>query len=162
EPYTVMVPVKQCAYKQVAYNVCRPVRETVWQTCRYTVQTPVRRTVMRTCTYTVCRPVRETVMKECRYTVCRPVQSTSLKTVTETCYQNVTETCYKEVCEKVCVPRSFTKQVTRECGEWVEQQYYVPGKTVCCNGQLVQCPGMYCTKKVWCPRTVVENVCCTV
>ena len=85
-----------------------------------------------------------------------------MKTVTETCYRTVTETACREVCETVCVPRTETRQVTRECGEWVCQQYYVPGKTICCNGQLVQCPGQWCTKKVWCARTVVENVCCTV
>ena len=40
--------------------------------------------------------------------------------------------------------------------------YYVPGKTVCINGCLVQCPGTWCEKTVCCPRTVTENVCCTV
>ena len=106
------------------------------------VRTPVKRTVMRPVSYTVCRPVSETVMRECRYTVCRPVQ----------------ETCYKEVCETVCVPRNEVRQVERCAGEWVEQTIFVPGKTVCCNGQLFQCPGTTCTKRVWCPRTVVENV----
>ena len=37
-----------------------------------------------------------------------------------------------------------------------------PGKTICCNGCLYQCPGTWCEKTVCCPRTVVENVCCTV
>ena len=85
-----------------------------------------------------------------------------MKTVCETTCQTVTETAYKDVCESVCVPKTFTKQVTRECGRWVAQQIYVPGKTIRRNGQLVQCPGTYCSKKVWCPQTVVENVNCTV
>ncbi len=44
----------------------------------------------------------------------------------------------------------------------VVEQRCIPGKTYCVNGCLVQCPPTLCEKKVWCPRTVVENVNCTV
>ena len=88
----------------------------------------------------------ETIMQECRYTVCRPVQTTSYKTVNETCYQTVTETACREVCEKVCVPRTICKPVTRTVNETVVQQLYVPGKSVCINGCLYECPGTWCEK----------------
>ena len=128
QPYTQMVPQRQCAYKQVAYTVCRPVRETVMREHRYTVCTPVKRTVFKNVSYTVCRPVRETVMREHRYTVCRPVQETCYQNVTETCYRNVTETACREVCETICVPRTEVRQVTRDCGEWVTQRSLQAGQ----------------------------------
>ena len=90
---------------------------------------PVRRTVMRTCTYTVCRPVQRDghegvplhgLPARCR----RP----AIQTVTETCYQTVTETACREVCETVCVPRTVVKQVSRECGEWVDPADLRPGQ----------------------------------
>ena len=157
-----MVPVRQCAYKQVPYTVSRPVRQTHMQECRYTVQVPVKRTELRSTTYTVCKPVRETHLQECRYTVCKPVHTTTYKTVAKTCYQTVNETAYRESCETVCVPKTVTKPVTRTYNEAVVERVYVPGKTVCVNGCLVQCPGSWCEKTVCCPRTVTENVCCTV
>ena len=126
------------------------------------MQVPVKRTELRSTTYTVCRPVRETHLQECRYTVCKPVQTTTYKTVSKTCYQTVSETAYRETCETVCVPRTVMKPVCRTYNEAVVQRYYVPGKTVCINGCLVQCPGTWCEKTVCCPRTVTENVCCTV
>ena len=101
-------------------------------------------------------------MQECRYTVCRPVQTTSYKTVAKTCYQTVTETACREVCEKVCVPTTVMKPVCRTYNEAVVQRYYVPGKSVCINGCLYECPGTWCEKTVCCPRTVTENVECTV
>ena len=102
-------------------------------------------------------------MKECRYTVCRPVQETVFKTVNETVCRTVTETVMKETCEEVCVPRTYTKQgLPRRTGCWATEQVYVPGKTICKDGCVYQCPGTYVCKKVWVPQTVTENVNCTV
>ena len=102
-------------------------------------------------------------MRECRYTVCRPVQTTSYKTVSKTCYQTVTETACREVCEKVCVPKTIMQaRHPHDTRKSVVQRYYVPGKTVCINGCLYECPGTWCEKTVCCPRTVIENVTCTV
>src|SRR5262249_51427873 len=92
----------------------------------------------------------------------RPVQTTTFKTVSRTCYQSVNETSYRDTCETVCVPKTVMHQVCRTVNETAVQRYFVPGKTICINGCLYECPGTWCERQVWCPRTVVENVPCTV
>ena len=42
------------------------------------------------------------------------------------------------------------------------ERYFVPGKTVCVNGCLYECPGTWCERQVCMPRTIVENVTSTV
>ena len=114
------------------------------------------------------RCARDCDARECRYTVCvpHPGRPATMRTVTETCYKQVVETACREVCETVCVPRQVTQQVTRQMRqEWVT--------LLCCScrasavcvdyGCLGAVPGdVVLPSRSWCPRTVVEDVCCTV
>ena len=93
-------------------------------------------------------------MQECRYTVCQPVQTTTYKTVSEDLLPDG---------DRDGLPRGvrdgLRAQDRDEAGlphlnEAVVERYYVPGKTVCINGCLYECPGTWCEKTVCCPRTV--------
>src|SRR5262249_15769616 len=127
----------------------------------------------------------ETCYKDVCQTVCKPVCETCYKDVCCTTYNTVTETCYKNVTRTVCKPVCSMKTVQKKCGEWVTEQYCVPGKTVTkwvrtadeacfdpcgckttvkrghwekvCN----KCPDQMMCRKVWKEHTVCEQVPCT-
>ena len=103
-------------------------------------------------------------MKECRYTVCRPVQTT----MHEDGDRDLLPDGHRDGLPRGL--RDGLRPADRRCsrsaatvGEWVTSRYCVPGKTICVNGCLVSVPRRpSAARQVWCPRTVVENVCCTV
>jgi len=102
-----------------------------------------------------------------------------------TTYRTEKETCYRDVCYTVCKPVTETKEVQVCCGEWKTVQEHIPGpvvnKCVCepgcwqwdpcrcccvykpgpCKTVQVQCPGRTCCRRVWVPKTVTKQICCT-
>ena len=142
QPYTEMVPVQQCAYKQVPYTVCRPVqRDGDAGVPLHGLHARCSRT--RDAELHLHRLPPGAARRSGRSAATRsagPCRRPACKTVTETCYQTVTETACREVCETVCVPRTVVQQVTRDCGEWVTQQFCVPGKMICVQRLLVSVP----------------------
>lgn len=113
------------------------------------------------------RPVFETVTRDVTYTVCKPV------------YENVSQ----EVAYTQWVPENFTKTITVDRGSWQVQTFTVPGPVVCqrvwvpcldpcapchpCRPRgyfqivPVQCPPRVCSRSIWVPNLVTEEITCT-
>src|SRR5262249_54925706 len=135
--------------------------------------------------HTVCRKVQETCVKEVCCTVCRPVTECVMKEVCCTAYKEVTECCLQERKRTVCKPVTTYKTVARKCGEWVNEEYTVPGKQcvkwekipeecyedpcthykctkeAVCRKVICQAPPEVRCRKLWKERTVCEQVPCT-
>jgi hypothetical protein len=118
-------------------------------------------------------------------THCRTVQETCCKTVCCTTYTNEVQTCYRECVKTVCRPVTTCKTVEKKCGEWVTEQYCIPGRThirleracdECCFDPCTcqthhkrggwhlcteKCPDTVGCKQVWKTHTVCETVPCT-
>src|SRR5262249_23294908 len=107
------------------------------------------------------------------------------KDVCVTCYNTVQETCYKDCVKTICKPVCTMKTVQKKCGEWVTEEYTVPGKKctyieripgetcfdpctcrtctkpATCRKLTCQSPPEVRCRKVWHERTVCEQVPCT-
>jgi hypothetical protein len=105
-----------------------------------------------------------------------------MKEVCETTYTTEQVTCFKSVTKTVSEPCTTMKTVHKKCGEWVTEQYCVPGKTVhhwvktcgeCCFDPCTckttqtsgkwervceKCPDEMRCKKVWKEHDVCEQV----
>src|SRR5205823_3139568 len=134
----------QCCFPACQQQCCTKYK-LVWDNCLETRWHTTYQTVCEQVTKQFC----EQQCKECCHTVCRPVQETCYK---ECCHQvpkQICETCYKEVCctqYKCCVEQRYhlckrceyqevcyTKTKRHKCGEWVAEEYCVPGKKMKCR-----------------------------
>src|SRR5207253_206803 len=131
------------------------------------------------------KPVVEHLEKEVCVTTCKPVTECVIKDVCCTAYKEVIEQCCKEVKKTVCKPVTTCKTVSKKVGEWVCEEYCVPGRKTTCWEKIpaeccfdpctcktthkpATCRKIVCqgasevrTRKVWRTKTVCEQVPCT-
>mgnify|MGYP001811997653 CR=1 FL=1 len=100
----------------------------------------------------------------------RPVVQTCERTVQRCVMKRVVETVNRERCYTVMRPVTTYRTVRRDCGRWTVQRTYRPGpmmprcvRDACGRPRIcmVQCPGRYVCRRVWCPNIVEQQIPCT-
>ncbi len=108
-------------------TVAKPVTETSTEQVRYTVMTPVRKQEIVDQSYYKTEYVTETAQREEVYTTLRPVVETQYQTQQYVVPRQVTETQYQTQQYMSYAPVTTYQQQTVDAGQYVAQNYYVPG-----------------------------------
>ena len=143
---TEMVPVRQCAYKQVPYTVCRQVRETVHAGVPVHGQVPGP--ADRDADLHVHRlPPGAGDRHEgvpLHGLPAGPDDPLSRRSPRPATRPSPRRPAARSARRSACRGPSMQAGLPATVNEAVVERYYVPGKTVCVNGCLYQCPGTWC------------------